>query len=372
VNATRERPDSRTFHTLDALRGIAAIGVVMYHIQWAFLPAAAPGGYLAVDLFFMMSGVVLSHAYEERFRAGMGTMAFMRVRLIRLYPLYLLGMLFGVVATVASLFGRNIYHWDIASLLKGVLLSLVFVPDLGANPTHQMFPLNVPAWSLFLEIVVNLLFVVTWPLLSSRRLLVVAAATGAAILAAAIHAGDLDQGSTAATLLVGLMRTLFGFSMGVLIARHVAPSRRVVGNGAVLAMVAVVCAAMAGWPAGPARIAWDAVCVLVVFPLLVCWATFVDPGAQLRKAATFLGLTSYAVYLLHSPLSSVMNSAARHYAGGQAITIFAPWSGIAALAVLLIGCWLVDRHYDTPIRRWLARTVPGARKYTSEKPGRSA
>ena len=86
-------PEGRVFHTLDALRGIAAIGVLVFHMGPIFTPIAAPGGYLAVDLFFMMSGVVLSHAYEARFRAGMGTLDFMRARLIRLYPLYLAGAL---------------------------------------------------------------------------------------------------------------------------------------------------------------------------------------------------------------------------------------------------------------------------------------
>ncbi len=49
-------PEARVFHTLDALRGIAAIGVVAFHMGAALWPIAAPGGYLAVDLFFMMSG----------------------------------------------------------------------------------------------------------------------------------------------------------------------------------------------------------------------------------------------------------------------------------------------------------------------------
>src|SRR5258708_8940334 len=61
--------EGHVFHTLDALRGIAAIGVVVLQMSQLFTPIAAPGGYLAVDLFFMMSGVVLSHAYEPRFRA---------------------------------------------------------------------------------------------------------------------------------------------------------------------------------------------------------------------------------------------------------------------------------------------------------------
>src|SRR5882757_3316593 len=102
--------EARVFHTLDALRGIAAIGVVTFHMKQLFAPIAASGGYLAVDLFFMMSGVVLSHAYEGRFRAGMGTFDFMRTRLIRLYPLYFLGTMLGIAVTVASLLGHNIQH----------------------------------------------------------------------------------------------------------------------------------------------------------------------------------------------------------------------------------------------------------------------
>jgi len=54
--------DGRVFHTLDALRGIAAICVVIFHMGLAFAPLAAPGGFLGGVLFFIMSGVLLSHA----------------------------------------------------------------------------------------------------------------------------------------------------------------------------------------------------------------------------------------------------------------------------------------------------------------------
>jgi peptidoglycan/LPS O-acetylase OafA/YrhL len=103
---------------------------------------------------------------------------------------------------------------------------------------------------------------------------------------------------------------------------------------------------------------WDAACVLVLFPLAVYWATRVDPGPRLRVIATFLGVTSYAVYVLHSPLSSVMNSITRHFAPGSAPGFGAPYIGLGVLGVLLIGCWLIDRYFDAPIRRQLSRLVP--------------
>jgi peptidoglycan/LPS O-acetylase OafA/YrhL len=354
-------PAGRVFHTLDALRGIAAIGVVVFHLSAAFTPMAAPGGYLAVDLFFMMSGVVLSHAYEARFQAGMGTFGFMRARLIRLYPLYLLGTLFGMVVTLASLLGRNSNQWNLSSLLEASLLGLMVVPDFFTGRANRMlFPLNIPSWSLFLELLVNLLFVAAWPRLTSRRLMAIASLSGGAVVLAIAHQGNIDQGSVGASLAGGLARTLFGFSVGVLIARHLRrlPSRQ--SNLGVLAIVAVVLVAIVGWPTGELRAVWDAVCVLVVFPLVVYAGTAIDPSTRLQRVATFLGVTSYAIYVLHSPLFSLLHSTLR---------VGAPYLGIAVLALLLIGCWLVDRYVDMPIRRRLNRISRGGVRAAVTPPG---
>ena len=353
-----EKTPGRVFHSLDGLRGIAAVGVVVFHLQQAFAPIMTPGGYLAVDLFFLMSGVVISHSYETRFRAGMGTLDFMRARLIRLYPLYLLGTLLGIVVTVASLHGRNSQHWDAASLLQAVSLALFLVPNFSGRPVHEMFPLNIPCWSLFFEILVNLLFVMAWPWLTSRRLLAAIVVSGGAVAFAAAYTGNLDQGSTASSVVVGLARTVFGFSVGVLIARRIGQAPRRQSNGGFLAIVAVVVIAITAWPTGERRALWDAICVLLVFPVVVYWGTLIDPGLRLRRIATFLGVTSYAIYVLHSPLSAVLNSASRSVAGGAGVSAGAPYLGLAVMAVLLTGCWLVDKYFDMPVRRQLSRILP--------------
>jgi peptidoglycan/LPS O-acetylase OafA/YrhL len=350
--------EGRVFHTLDALRGIAAIGVVIFHMQAAFAPISASGGYLAVDLFFMMSGVVLSHAYECRFQAGMGVLDFMRARLIRLYPLYLMGTLLGIAVTVASLLGRNIGGWDPSSLTRAALPALVFVPNFFTRPVNELFPLNIPCWSLFFEILVNLLFVLSWPLLTSRRLIVVALLTGAAVGLAIVQKGSIDQGSIASSFATGLARTVFGFSVGVLIARHNPRMPRGESNLKVLAIAAVFGIAITGRPDGEMGAIWDGSCVLVVFPLIVYCAALIDPSSWLRRIATFVGVTSYAIYVLHNPLSSILNSTARHFAGGNGVGAGAPYLGVTVLSVLLTGCWLVDRYIDMPIRRRLSRIVP--------------
>lgn len=351
--------NARVFHTLDALRGMAAVGVVIFHMGLAFQPLAVPGGYLAVDLFFIMSGVVLSHAYEGRFRAGMGALAFMRARFIRLYPLYFLGLLLGLAVTVASLLGRNSQGWDLAAIIQSLLLAVFFLPNFSGHPSDQIFPLNIPCWSLFMEIVVNLFFALLWRHLASRRLVVFCVVAGCVLALCIVQQGHVDLGSSTGSFLPGLLRTFFGFTVGVLIGRQVSQARSGISNLAVLAILACVGIAIAGRPPGELRAAWDALCVLLVFPVIVYLGARVDPGARARQVATFLGLTSYAVYVLHGPVSAIFNSLARKLPGESG---GAPWSGLLVLAVLLLGCWLIDLLFDVPVRRWLSRVVPGMRR----------
>ena len=82
--------------TLDGMRGVAALAVVLLHgagLTWVHMP----GGYLAVDLFLVLSGLVIARAYRSRM-SQLGTVGFLQIRLVRLYPLYLLGLLLGITA----------------------------------------------------------------------------------------------------------------------------------------------------------------------------------------------------------------------------------------------------------------------------------
>jgi len=85
---------------LDGLRGVAAIVVVIFHIFEAH--SAGPlyqivnHGYLAVDFFFLLSGFVISYAYDDRW-GKMSVGSFFKRRLVRLHPLVIMGMVIGAV-----------------------------------------------------------------------------------------------------------------------------------------------------------------------------------------------------------------------------------------------------------------------------------
>ena len=85
----------RTFYGLDALRGIAAAVVVTRHAPALFGIGLFPNSSLGVDLFFVMSGFVIAHAYDQRIEKGLNWRQFLVIRAIRLYPLDLLGTALG-------------------------------------------------------------------------------------------------------------------------------------------------------------------------------------------------------------------------------------------------------------------------------------
>ena len=90
MHGTQTSTPARTapgrFLTLDGLRGLAALIVVAVHASEHFGSAGPRFGYLAVDLFFVLSGFVLSYAYDRRFADGMTNRQFMRLRIERLAP----------------------------------------------------------------------------------------------------------------------------------------------------------------------------------------------------------------------------------------------------------------------------------------------
>ena len=90
VGSSAAAKDHSRFLVLDGMRGIAAIVVLIMHTSAILDAKILNGAYLAVDLFFLLSGFVLAHAYGKKLEDGLPRTRFMAIRLIRLYPLHFL------------------------------------------------------------------------------------------------------------------------------------------------------------------------------------------------------------------------------------------------------------------------------------------
>ena len=177
-----QRNDRRVFATLDGLRGVAAVFVAMRHIAF-FKALNIHGGYMAVDLFFVLSGFVIAHAYERRFERGLTAGRFLASRYLRLWPVYALGAVLGLIAAAAhALPGRD--NLTGAEVLRTAPFALAMLP--GPHIKPMLYPVNSVAWSLALELLINAAYAFAWRPLKDSRILAATLAVSAATSASSM------------------------------------------------------------------------------------------------------------------------------------------------------------------------------------------
>lgn len=354
MTATSEQA-RRKFHTLDGMRGVAAILVVTRHGAQYVAPLEFPNSFLAVDLFFMLSGFVVASAYDARLASGALTpLRFMLVRFIRLWPLYLLGTLLGaVVLYFKILHGKS--DVDMGTFWRVLPGQLVMLPSPG---TRDLYTVNLVAWSLFFELFINAAFAAFHRILSTPVLLAVAALSVVGMVAGQQTTGSLNNGWLWKDAWVSFARVGFAFPVGVLLFRYHARLPRLgISPSAVLVGLAVVLTTALPEPINDAA---QFLTIIVMFPLLVTAAVEVEPAPNIVPVFTWLGVTSYAVYTLHNPILTIFEYGLSKL--GIVFSDYSPWSGFAGIAIIALIAWAADRFYDTPMRAWLtARTRPRAR-----------
>jgi peptidoglycan/LPS O-acetylase OafA/YrhL len=133
------------FEMLDLLRGIAALAVLIYHSDNFLGIQLLPNAYLAVDLFFMLSGFVIAHNYDPKIGSGMTLKEFMLHRGIRLFPCYWLALAIGVTLGSARLIRDQVQpdHAAVvsASVRRMDLVSVQrcqLVADVRARRKHRL------------------------------------------------------------------------------------------------------------------------------------------------------------------------------------------------------------------------------------------
>lgn len=344
------------FHALDAIRGLAALLVVLRHTGPYFGPMRFQESYLAVDVFFVLSGVVIAYSYEHKLRVGLSLARFSWLRLVRIYPLYLLGTSIGVLAVLCGPHGTGEYR-NLALLLG---LALVLAPNLAGWGDHRLYPLDHPSWSLCLELSVNVAYAACVRFLHGTRLWWLLVSLATALAAVALVHGSLDAGFSLRSLPGGAARCGFSFLAGALLYRTFAarsagglgPWPAPVRAGTLWCLVALVPVLLMSSPPPQLRPFVDFFAVVVVFPAAIYGAMWLRPGARCARLCDYLGGISYAVYVLHQPISVLANEVLAD-AAGLSVARYAPVSGLLFLLLLAATCWEVDRRVDAPVRRWL-------------------
>lgn len=339
-----QAPTSRYYETLDALRGVAALAVLLLHTNDFLLwPGLALSAYLAVDFFFVLSGFVVAHAYDAKLRGGLPVRQFLRLRMIRLAPLHWVGLGTAAVLVMPEALAGE-YRLSADAVVLVLALGCLFIPWPFAQDPPHLFPLNPPAWSLFFEALASLAFGLTHRWLSQRVLITMVAAAGAALCIKAAVTGTIDGGVRWYSFEAGLARVFFSFPLGVLLYRwraHIPASLGAWGPWPLLAILFALCL-----PTVPAPWSglYDLAFVAVIAPLLVVAGTQAPPSPGARPFFLALGAISFPLYVLHEPLRDALLALAERvgFEGRAAAVVY---------LVLIIGIAWAAVPVDAAIRR---------------------
>lgn len=332
--------------SLDAIRGICAILVVVMHSSFLTNRPFFPSAYLVVDVFFAMSGYVIAHAYESKLRAGGYLLTYFWRRYARLLPMWAIGL--GIGAGFSALLH---HHWPvILRPLASLALGLFFVPIVGLD---GLFPYNPPGWSLFYELLANFAFGLGARRLNLRWLLTIVLVAAPLLVLAIFSAQGADGGRTWQTAGVALARVSFSFSLGVLIhlKRDKLGGRKWHWSIFWAGMAALILLSCVSPPAGM-RPLFDSLFILIGCPTILLLGLNASAGS--RRFAEMLGTLSYPLYATHFALMIVIRSLYRlpHGFGSAWMSVGA---GMSIVMGVLVAAYLLGHHVDPYAQAWLGR-----------------
>ncbi len=357
------------YEILDGLRGVAALMVVAFHIFEAHTPnrfeQIINHGYLAVDFFFVLSGFVVSYAYDDRW-GKMNFSSFLKRRVTRLQPMVIMGMIVGAALFYFqdSVMWPTIHEVPVWKVIVYMLIGFTMIPlptSMDIRGWHEMYPLDGPGWTLFFEYIANILYGLFIRRFSNTALAILVFAGGCALvhLTTTGTNGDVIGGWSLDPdqLLIGFTRLTYPFFAGLLLHRlgkvlHIKNAF----TWCSLLIIAVLVIPRIGdaehlWMNG----LYDSFSIIVIFPLVVLMgAGGVVKGKFATRLCKFFGDISYPIYITHYPIIYVYT--AWVYDKKVPLKDAFPMSVLAFLSCITLA-WVCLKFYDEPVRRWLNKKV---------------
>jgi len=353
---------AQTLWTVQVMRGVAALMVVVGHSQSVVvgIVATGNGGFArsalvpwgaGVDLFFVISGFIIVHASTRLFGRQDARTEFLRRRLVRIVPLYwLMTSLFLLLLAAATWKGGDRFPDA-----RAILASYLFVPA-DTYGDGRLFPVLDLGWTLNYEMFFYALLALVVTMPRERAL----TAMGI-VLAVALAAGTVLPGPSA--LWFWTRPIMLDFGLGVAVGA-------LVGRGIVLPNGVRILLAIAGAAlllADPYHIfdgpigttvanAWPRVVLAGVPVAVVLAAAVLGPEPALPRVVsplTKVGDASYSLYLFHPFALIAIEKCAQKLPFVRGVS---GWLLVAATVVLaLVIATLAHRWIERPMTAALAR-----------------
>jgi peptidoglycan/LPS O-acetylase OafA/YrhL len=374
-------------HSLDTLRGAAALCVVFWHWQHFFYSGTKRGtpalnelpladvffflyskGWLAVDLFFALSGFVFYWLYSQGVAAGTVRPGnFVVLRLSRLYPLHFLTLIAVLAGQLAYRALTGTYYVFPFNDAYHFVLNLLFV---SSWTFERGYSFNAPIWSVSVEVLLYALFFGLCRVTPVRAGLLVLLSIAGFVLVSPLY---LPIGRGIGSFFLG--GCIFFAYARVVREDRVQDFCKWIPWLTVALWLAWIAAVRLEWGGMTgsqdalrllARLqpgldlfqdALNRFPVVVLFPLTILSLVLLETRREtFGRRLAFLGDISYSSYLLHFPLQLLVMGLVASLSLDRAL-FYSAWTLAAFFLVLVIASFVTFHCFERPLQRWLRKRL---------------
>lgn len=330
---------------VDGLRAVAVLPVILFHAGMPFVS----GGFVGVDVFFVISGYLITTILAQENASGRFSLrAFYERRARRILPALFVVLLACLPFAWMWLLPADMQSF--AQSLIGVSLfasNIVFWRTSGYFDSDSELAPLLHTWSLAVEeqyyVFFPLLLMLAWKL--GRRWLVALLGMAAVLSLLAAQWGALHRPAATFYLLPTRgWELLIGAMVALFLTRASSKGPHAHEGGALLGLLMVLCSVLAfdkhlPFPSAYALVPTVGAALIILFATPATWV-----GRLLgSKPFVGIGLISYSAYLWHQPLFAFARYKSAQEAPAPGLML-----GLAALAIGL--AWLTWRFIETPTR----------------------
>jgi peptidoglycan/LPS O-acetylase OafA/YrhL len=338
---------------IDGLRAVAILSVVLYH---AF-PKLIPGGFVGVDIFFVISGYLISGIILANLERGsFSVLDFYKRRIRRIFPALIVVLLVVIVCGWFTLLREEIRYLGKHLFVGGVFLSnWALYRESGYFDQGAYAKPLLHLWSLAIEEQ----FYIFWPLMLAGvwrfrfRFTALMGVIAVTSFAANIYWTYTNIDAAFYSPISRFWELMVGGILAYAAVHRFAGLRRFTQLQAIAGAACIIAALLAIKPESRFPGLWallptgGAALLISAGP-----STVVNRWVLANPVAVFIGLISYPLYLWHWPLMSLAN-----------IVILQTTNAIMATTVVASGAlaWITYRFIECPVRRQpMTNTLPAA------------
>lgn len=342
-------------YSIDVLRGIAALCVVFWHWQHFFyidgklsqdfiisnqpfydlLYPLYNHGYLAVQLFFAISGFIFFWLYSSKIAEGkISICEFSIDRFSRLYPLHFLT--FFITLLLQKLYFREneFYFVYPENDMYHAILNILLISAWGFQ---HGWSFNAPIWSVSIEVLLYIIFFIVCTININKVLV------SALLVAFSFYLLPFNS-----NISEGVMTFFCGG-----LAFFVLNSATKIFNQITLIMISLL-SLIASWYL-PVYFHGNEISLIscISFPITILFLAIVSyTKNNFLKPLRFIGNLSYSSYLIHFPLQVIFIMASK-YLGYTNDIYYSPWILLLFVLILILLSNLSYNYFEIPMQRYI-------------------